>query len=229
MIQYPPSLLQIGGAHTGIAPANLLDIQTVEGSVYYWCDRGSDPRPFLAPCVIPPVGGNAGDVVSYKPWILSVGAWKFFRSLQSTTGSFIVQNVSGDSMKRDVEVILRASAMEGALAVYRMWESAEQAARLEVHCTITADEITETELSLKATDLLNASQGDTPAETYSETCQLVWASNRCGATGSVECQYSFQSCQVVERFMGIMNSYEKNYGEAITSMPPTLINRRRKI
>lgn len=224
MIQYPKTLVQIGGARTGLAPANLLDLQTVEGNVYYWADRKT-----IAPCVIPPVGSVAGQVVSYSPWVLNVGALKFFRSLQTITGSFLIQNISGDSMARDVEKILRASAIEGALAVYRMWEGAAKAARREVHGTVTASQITETELQLSLTGLLNASQGDTPAETYSETCQLVWGSLRCGATGSVECQYSFQSCQVVERFMGTMNSYEKNWGEAKLTLPTMQLNRRRKI
>lgn len=224
MIQYPQTLVQIGGARTGLAPANLLDLQTVEGNVYYWADRK-----LTAPCVIPPEDGVAGQVVTYSPWLLNVGAFKFFRSLQTITGSFLIQNISGDSMARDVEKILRASAIEGALAVYRMWEGAAQAARREVHGTLTADQITETELQLKFTGLLNPSQGDAPAESYSETCQLVWGSLRCGATGSTECQYSFQSCQVIERFMGTMNSYEKNWGEAVVTVPTTQLNRRRKI
>jgi hypothetical protein len=217
-------LQQIGGAHTGLAPANLLDLQTFEGNVYYWADRK-----LTAPCAIPPTGGNVGDVVTYSPWILSMGDIKLYRSLQTSTASCVVQNVSGDSMARDVEKILRASAIEGALCVYRMWEGAAQLARLELHSTVTADQISETELSLKITGLLNASQGDTPGEMFSETCQLVWGSARCGATGTVECQYSFQSCQVVERFFGILNSYEKNWGEATVATASTVMNRARKI
>ena len=39
MIPYPPSLKAIGGARTGIAPVNLLDVQDVNGNCYFWSDR----------------------------------------------------------------------------------------------------------------------------------------------------------------------------------------------
>lgn len=39
--------------------------------------------------------------------------------MQTDTGSFIVQNVSGDTLARDFERIARRSAIEGALFVYR--------------------------------------------------------------------------------------------------------------
>jgi hypothetical protein len=58
---------------------------------------------------------------------------------------------------------------------------------------------------------------------------LEWASARCGATGSVPCLNSFATCQVVERFTGILNSFEKNYGEALAVTSAYVINRRRKI
>lgn len=165
----------------------------------------------------------------YRPWLLSVGAWRFFRHVQTLSGSFVVQNVSGDSMARDMEKVLRTSSLEGALYVYREWDEAAQAAYREVHGTLTVDDVSATEVMLKASGLLNASQGDPLGETYSETCQLVWGSRRCGATGSVECKYSFQTCQVVERFMGVLNSYEKNFAEAVVTPVQKTMNRRRKI
>ena len=69
-----------------------------------------------------------------------------------------------------------------------------------------------------------------PAMTFSETCQLIWGLPRCGATGSVECKYSQQTCQVPERFTGIENTfYDKNFAEAIGAVSTTVINRRRRL
>jgi hypothetical protein len=222
VITYPPSLQLTGGAQTGLAPCNLLDVLTVEGNLYYWADRAIN-----APAIITADGNPANQ--NYLPWLVSVGSWKFHRSMQTDTGSFVIQNVSGDSLQRDFEKIVTASAMEGAFFVYRHWDAGAAAAWIEVHGTLSVQEITDTEAQLKASQLLDSSQADTPLECYGENCQLLWGSKRCGSTQEVECQYSFQTCQVVERFMGVINSYEKNYGETLANVALTTINRRRQI
>jgi hypothetical protein len=164
----------------------------------------------------------------YQPWLLSVPKFTFHRSLQTDMGAFKVQNLSGTTLARDVDTILRAGTLEGALFVWRLWQPDAQAAWRTVQGTLTLDPRGEDNISLKGTQLLNPSQDDTPLEIYCETCQLQWAGPRCGATGETECSYSFQSCQVVERIMVTMNDYEKNYGEAIANTAQQVINRARK-
>ena len=39
MIAYPPTLKAVGGARTGVAPANLLEVLDVNGNLYFWADR----------------------------------------------------------------------------------------------------------------------------------------------------------------------------------------------
>jgi hypothetical protein len=175
----------------------------------------------------PPVGYQAS--APYLPWLLQVPSFSFYRSLQTGTGSFVIQNVSGDTLSRDPEKLLRASAFEGAFFIYRLWQPDAEAAWIEVHGTLTVDDVGVDTLTFKAMNLLNPSQDDTPLEIYCETCQIQWAGPRCGSTQSTECSYSFQSCQVVERIMVAMNDYEKNYGEATANTALNVINRRRKI
>jgi hypothetical protein len=171
----------------------------------------------------------ASSPTTYTPWLLSVSQFSFHRSLQTDIGSFVVQNLSGDTLSRDVEKIIRASALEGAFFVYRLWQPDAQASWLEVHGTLTVDEIGVDTVQLKGSQLLNPSQDDTPLEIYCETCQLQWGGRRCGSTQATECSYSFQTCQVLERIMVTMNDYEKNYGEATANTASNVINRRRKI
>lgn len=68
-IDYPASLKAVGGARTGIAPVNLLDVQDVNGNLYYWADRRCN-----APVAIsgeievnaaPPVEPGAGQYVTW--------------------------------------------------------------------------------------------------------------------------------------------------------------------
>lgn len=367
MIAYPTSLLAVGGAKTGIAPVNLLDVQTPSGDTHFWADRRINAPSALAPVVVPgttmpwataggqnaayafgiddgtppiviPVtagqvigitalgssgwfagdiygpngdpgnvtgdttdsagyypthymsgstlgkvglcgcfadaagnvlqplsigasasvtvpagavllqlgvddnkfsdnsgsflvtlaGVSAGVTEAYLPWLLSVPSFSFHRSLQTDTGSFVLQNLSGDTLGRDFEKIARKSALEGSFFVYRCWQPDAAAAWIEVHGTLTMNPAGVDTVELKGAQLLNPSQDDTPLEIYSETCQLEWAGRRCGATGTIECLYSFQTCQVIERPMMVLNNYEKNYGEAAAVTALKMINRRRK-
>lgn len=172
--------------------------------------------------------GRSSQSGVYLPWILSVPQITFNRSLQTDVGSFVLQNLSGDVLSRDFERIMRRSALEGAFFIYRIWDAAARASWLEMHGTFTVEGFTDT-VTLKGSQLLNSAQEDTPSEIYCETCQNRWGKARCGSRQPTECQYSFQTCQVPERFRGFLNSYETNYGESIANVATRPTNRRRKI
>lgn len=189
---------------------------------------------------LPSGGGGGGGVTifnpegfsvgPYLPWILSVPKIVFNRSLATDFGSFILQNLSGDTLARDWEKIARKSALEGAFFIYRLWQPDVRASWIEVHGTLTVEGIPTDTVTLKGTQLINPAQVDAPAKQYCETCQqVIWGGPGCGATGPTECQYSFQTCQVPERFLGSLNSYEKNYGEALVNTALKVINRQRRI
>jgi hypothetical protein len=178
----------------------------------------------LSPLIVAPGYGP------YVPWILSVPKFVFNRSLATDFGSFVLQNLSGDTLARDFEKIARRSALEGAFFIYRLWQPDVRQTWLEVHGTLTVEGIPSDQISLKGVQLINPAAYDTPAKQYSETCQqVIWGGPGCGASGSTECKYSFQTCQVPEHFLGSLNSYEKNYGEALANVPLKVINRARRI
>lgn len=217
MITFSDTMLAVGGAHTGIAPANLLDVQDINGNNYFWADRK-----LVAPSII------SGADETYLPWLLSVPSFTFHRSLATDMGNFVVQNLSGNTLARDFETKLRASAIEGAFFVYRCWQADAESSWIVVHGTLTVEDIGDSSVTLKGVQLLNPAQDDTPLESYCETCQLTYGGKRCGATGSKECSYSYQSCQVVERIMVALNDYEKNYGESTANTATTVTNRSRR-
>lgn len=218
MIAYPASLLSVGGARTGVALANLLDVQDTNGNIYYWTDRK-----IIAPAAI--TNGNQ----QYLPWLLSCGPFTFHRSLVTDLGSFRVQNVSGNTLARDVETMLRGTTLEGAVFVYRCWQADAQCSWIYAGGTLSFDGGTDDTATFKASPFSNPAQEDTPLFEFCETCQLNWGGPRCGSTEATECSYSFQSCQVVERPMLVLNSYEKNYGETTSNVPLININRGRRV
>jgi hypothetical protein len=183
-----------------------------------------------------PGGGGSAGIAPYGkgpyiPWLIEVPQITFHRSLATDVGSFKIQNLSGDTLSRDMEKLLRRSTFEGAEFVYRLWQPDAEAAWLEVHGTLTVpgNGVSVDIVELKGSQLINPAQEDTPLENYCETCQIQWGGKRCGATGSTECQYSYQTCQVVERIMVVLNNFEKNYGEANTDSVVKVVNRRRRI
>lgn len=214
--------MRVTSSGSGIR-ANLLDVQTPAGNTYYWADH---PLTGIVP-VIPPANNSA--TVTYSAWLLTPPAIKRTRSMQTDTGTVTLQNLSGDTLARDFECILRQGVMEGALCVYRFWNIAAETADLEFHCRVSG---VTPDVSTATTNLLQLLDGsaDTPGMQLSETCQLDWGKARCGATGAVECKYSIQTCQVQERFIGITNTfYDKNYYEAIGTVPVNVVNRRRTV
>lgn len=202
-----------------VSPPAVLTIQSPCVAIYYRSPSGNSFSDAIAPY------GSGG----YDPWLLTVPELTFHRSSVTDVGSFVLQNLSGDTLARDFEKIMRKSALEGAFFVYRSWQPDAQASWIEVHGKLTVEDVGVDTVTLKGEPAINPAQDDTPLEEFAETCQLQWGQARCGATGTTECQYSFQTCQVVERIMAAPNSFEKNYGEAVANVPTQLINRRRRI
>lgn len=167
--------------------------------------------------------------VLYKPWLVGVPRITFNRSLQTDIGNFRLQNISGTTRSRDLDALLRSSAIEGALFVYRCWQPDAQAPWIEVHGTLTLENLPPDMGLVKGVQAINPAQDDTPLEEYSETCQWNWGLARCGSTQSTECLYSYPTCQVIERIGVAMNNYEKNYGETTANTPLVTINRARKV
>lgn len=215
MILYP-----IQGTRTGVAPVCLLDIQTVDGNIYYVADRSISNIPAAITV------DNEPALVEYLPWLMSAPTFRFYRSTQTDTGSILLQNLSGNSVSRDFERLARRSALEGAMFVFRWWNAGGEFAWREVHGTLTVAGVPKTSAQLNASQLI-AGSDDTPAEIYGENCQLVWGEKRCGATGDTECLYSYHTCQVPEHFMGVLNTYEKNFEETIAPVITQTVNRRR--
>ena len=222
MIQFPGMLMTMGSSRTGIAPASLLDIQTVDGYLYYWADRALSGIPAAI------TANNEPASVNYQPFLMSAPNFTFYKSLQTDVGTFSIQNTGGDTFGPDYERVTRLDALEGAMFVYRYWQVAAEAAWLEVHGTLNISDTVRPVAELTGYQLFRG-EDDTPAGTWSESCQLVWGEKRCGATGDVECLYSYKTCQVTDHYQGLLINYEKNYSETIAAVPLQTINRRRAI
>lgn len=216
-----PQPLQSAAGHTGIVPAYLLDVEDVNGNCYYWGSRA-----ISAPSVITASGEPENN--DYLPWILSVPQITFNRSLQVDMGTIQMQNLSGDSLQRDFEKIVRKSALEGAMAVFRDWNASAEYAEVEFHGTLSVDDSNPSQVGLTLKDLNNTAEDISPQRTLCEICQWRWSSAQCGSTQPTPCQNSYETCQVLGRILVVINSYEKNYGEAWANVATNTPNRIRQ-
>jgi hypothetical protein len=91
----------------------------------------------------------------YVPWLVGVPEWSFHRSLQSDSGEFVIQNLSGDTLSRDFEKIMRRSTLEGAMFAYRCWQADAEAPWMTVLGTLTVDDIGVDTVKLKTCPLID--------------------------------------------------------------------------
>lgn len=209
----PNALVTIASARSGLAPIMLLDVLTLDGTSYHWASR---PIPSAAAISCSPVlTGNAPPWNAqhlmltnwddtYLPWLLSAGPFHLSRSTQTDIGNFIVQNVSGDTLFRDMSRLVTAQAFEGALFAYREWNMEAATAEFEFHGNLTIVAITELEAEFSATQIFDTSN-DQALEIYSETCAWRYASAACGDTTNNPCLHSWPTCRIKERFHAVLN------------------------
>jgi hypothetical protein len=176
----------------------LLDLQLLNGTLLYWTDYAGTY----------PVVLGAGPTAVYSAWIKSIGEFTFSRTLFSDGGSVTVQNVSGNTIERDVSKKIRASEFSGALAVLRGWAPLAADIAFEFHASLAPPSVRETEVVLQLRQLGDPNQGQVPKEVSSETCTLVYKGPRCGSTGTAPaCTFDYAACAdatraAVERFNG---------------------------
>lgn len=197
--------------HSAVAPIQLLDVVDFNGYSYHW---SSDPVPSAAALGCSPIytgmapPWNAHLMIedwddTYLNWLLDAGPFQLSRSQLSDIGNFVIQNMSGDSLSRSMNKIISASAFEGAIFAYRLWNLDAAQVEFEMHGHLTLIAISETVAEFHADQMFNPSdyQG---LQLYSETCPWRYASAACGDTTNNPCQQSWQTCRQPSRFGGIV-------------------------
>src|SRR4051794_20015867 len=123
---FPAAAATQAKRRTGMVPTVLVDVQLRDGTIYYLSDyAGTYPMKIGA-------GGN----VAYSPWLKSFGPYDFSRGLQTDAGEIVLQNLTGNSIERDLAKAMAAKEFECALAVIRLRHELLQTTLMEIHCTL---------------------------------------------------------------------------------------------
>jgi phage-related protein len=182
-------------------PIVLVDIQTLDGTQYFWSDyEGTYPTKFT--------GANQ----FYNGWIKSGCNFTRTKHMSSNAGDLLLQNLSGNTIDRDVAAALKNHEFEGAYAVVRLWIPLLDVAIDEFHCSLTEQDSKEDEAGARLLQLFDPAQYVVGGDVEVETCTWRFKSLQCGSTGSatfcpkrlVDCQDATRAAQ--ERFNAILTT-----------------------
>jgi phage-related protein len=166
--------------------AILLDIQTMDGTQYFWSDY---PGIFVSKIT----GANQ----LYSPWIKKAGPFRRSKDNTTDAGDIIVQNLSGNTIERDVAKAVTAREFDGAFAVLRVWLPLLDAALDEYHGYLSDQKPSSEEFRFRLLQLMDASQYDVADDPVQDLCTLDYKSAQCGSAGSAtDCGKRFKlDCQ----------------------------------
>ncbi len=182
-------------------PVILLDIQTFDGTQYFWSDfEGTYPNKFT--------GANQ----FYNGWIKSGCSFTCTRDLSTNAGDLILQNLSGNTITRDVALALQNHEFEGALAITRIWVPLLDVAIKEFHCYLTEQNPKEDEVEFREPQLFDPTQYFLASDIETTECTWRFKSPQCGSTGTATaCPKTLAACQdptrtAQERFNAILTT-----------------------
>jgi phage-related protein len=183
----------------GFGMITLLDVLTVDGTAYYFSEIEG-----IYPAKIG--GGNQ----TYLPWLKSCGPFRRTRDGRTDAGDIVLQNLSGNTIEREVQKTVGIHEYEGAFAVVRFWNLLLQDIADEFHGTLTEQIAPEDEVSFRMVQLIDAAQYDTAPQIIADRCQLRYKGTECGSAGAaVACNKLFPTCidanhAASERFRGVL-------------------------
>jgi hypothetical protein len=196
-------LAKQGGGN--FVPVVLADIRTLDGTQFFWSDLE---------------GTYLSSITQaqqfYNGWIK--GGFKFTcaKDFSTNAGDLLMQNISGNTINRDVALALQSHEFEGALCIVRLWIPLLDAVINEFHCSLSEANPKEDEASFRPLQLFDPAQYDLAADIVSTLCILRFKGVLCGSTGAASvCNKLLATCQdanhlAQERFRAVLTTTANN-------------------
>jgi len=148
---------------------HLFDVQRGDGTNYFWADFEGQ---FLSRLT--------GAQQLYKPWVTQPPTVKMTRSLAADGGDFKIQNLSGNTIDREVAALFKAGEFEGAYVIYRPWFVPLDAAPFEFHGFITEQSVEAEEISMRMLQLFQPNELMVFDQRQTRACHWRFFSAQCG-------------------------------------------------
>jgi hypothetical protein len=168
-----------------VAPRTLVEVQTAAGDLYLWSEHKG-----LYPSAI-----NGGGIAQYLDWLVGQQKFTLFGTTQTDTATISVQNISGNTVQRDIAMAFSRVEFIGAFVYARIWRGDSMAA------------------------LLTYSAVRAPAYDIDKSCPLLFGSVACGSTSPTPCDQSYGGCLSINRFAGAVTQWDDECSNVEMAQP----------
>jgi len=150
--------------------------------------------------------------VEYLDWLVKTQHFQLFGSTQTDTATLSVQNLSGNTVERDVALAYAKNEFIGAFVYYRLWRADAECAIFQFAGNVVDADIDEEVMELTLEGFGNYSAIRAPAYAIDVACPLFFGSIACGSTSPTPCQQSYGTCTSIERFAGALVQWDFSDG-----------------
>jgi hypothetical protein len=215
-------------ASGGPAPVTLMEVLTIGNALYCWSDAsivapsvlysdavasGNPSSTLPHPMYIQRRGGNPSGFATYSPWILKPLVLTEYKTTQTSTFSVSVQNLTGDTVRRDVSRIMATQVLVGALVYFQIFKVSSATAIKTFLSKIDSVEVEAggTQMTVSGIGFCAWSAIPAPREDLGVSCGNIFNSNgsfyACGSVSSTPCTNSYGSCTSTNRFKGVVTEW----------------------
>jgi phage-related protein len=191
-----------------IVPAVLVDIQTGDGTRFFWADLEGTYTSEIT-----------GASQFYNGWIKNGFTFTRTRDFTTNAGDLTVQNLSGNTIDRDVAAAVKNHEFEGALCIARLWVPLLDAVIDEFHCSLSEATPTEDEVSFRMLALLDPGQYFLADDVVATNCTWRYKSLQCGSAGAAAaCDKLFATCKDANHLA------QERFNAVLSIVPGTIFN-----
>jgi hypothetical protein len=191
----PLNVTKVMAGAGGAGPITLVEILARSGTALFISDQKIACNSWLNP---------AAGQVTYMPWLSSAVTIDEDRSCKSSTASFEMSNLAGDSVMRTLSRIASTTELAGALICVRIWLTASEVAIFTWLGKLKEPLDRGNTFSCDCMGFDNWSQIKAPPFHVGEICGLDFGSVNCGSTSSTPCNQNYGTCSSIERFQGVI-------------------------
>ncbi|QHN04432.1 hypothetical protein FTO74_14445 [Granulicella sp. WH15] len=221
-------------ANGGSPPVCLLEVLTISNNLYFWSD--GSPKVVAVLNTYPLPGSGDGGIltlppVQFQPWITTPPVFRTYKSTQTATATITIQNVSGDSIRRDAALSFSKDEFSSALIYFRLWREDCELSEFSFQGNVDEIDIDADgdSMTLTVEGFCNWSKITAPNRQIGVSCTLRFGTVNCGSTSAIPCDNSYGTCSSIERFDGIVlewNGAALDYTQYAQAAPTRVFNGR---
>jgi len=181
-------------ASGGCAPVSLVEIRTLSGNTYFLSEQRGIWNSII----------NGTTENEYQDWLVGQQQFHETGTTATDTASLSIQNLSGNTVERDMALAYAKNEFVGAFVYYRLWRADAETAIFTFTGNVTDADIDENVMDLSVEGFGNYSAVKVPSYDIDVSCPLFFGSEACGSTSPTPCNQSYGDCSSIERFAGIV-------------------------